>query len=259
MVRSFTAVLAATSTLALAGCIFDGGGGGGGAAPGGGGGGGGAPGGGGGGGGPAPTFSSDAAYNDRYDAQPVTGFAGVGNTFSGDFDGEVQAQVQTVDLGSGGIQDRGYVVGDLDVSIDWTDGQTGNAITGTASGFDGNIDGDDVTFTGTLTASDSAQGAGASSGPGIRQITFQELSDQTGQPIPQGVDPSDTITLVGIALDGTLNEGDIGDVDANLILSGNVSGTGDTIRGLTTTGSVSFDGGMAIVAGPDSNWYLVRR
>tara|TARA_R110002095_G_scaffold37054_2_gene34525 strand:- start:417 stop:1058 length:642 start_codon:yes stop_codon:yes gene_type:complete len=173
-------------------------------------------------GGPPPPSGYDAAF------QAVQGMAPTATRLSGsaDYTGEIEI---LTGLNQGNADER--LIGDLDMNVSFDGGS--RPITATASGFEGEIDGQQVTVNGTLSTANNTSGlntvvATDSNVPGVGTITT---------------------TGVFATLQGTLTE-NTGQIsgDAILGLTGNVVGAnGEGIIGAATvtvdTGSGPFIGG----------------
>lgn len=203
------------------------------------------------GGGPGGAASSDAAFNAAFAAESGGGAtASMPTTFSGNFDGQVQAQLRST--GANGAP-LGHAVADLALSVNWTDGQTGPAFTGTASNFAGEVDGNATTWTGTLNVDQT---------PGLNGI--QRLPTCGTAPAPvcgtNGTDAAQRIGAVTIPLTGNLQvTGGTAGADSNLLLAGGVSDDQDGLFGATSGTFILPDGTTAVVAGTESGWYVERQ
>ncbi|WP_163852320.1 hypothetical protein [Pseudooceanicola aestuarii] len=207
------------ATTALAGCLGSGSGGSGG------GGGGGAGGGGGGG-----TFQQNF---DRVSGIVPT--SDMPTTLQGSYSGALRADV------SDATAVVGQVEADIDLDVDWTDGQQANPFTGTVSNFRGSLkDGETRDIDGTLTV-DAAI-------PGTILRTDNPAMTFNGVNVP-----ATQTGAMSVTMSGALTE-DGRTADTTLLLGGNFLGSGATAAvgavsgGYKEQGSANpgiFDGSVA--------------
>ena len=141
----------------------------------------------------------------------------------------------------------GEVVADLNLDVDWTDGQTANPFSGTASNFQGRVEGGDFeAIDGTLSVDNSFAGV----------ITRQVIPGGTvgGFPIPEVQTGAMNVTL-----SGQLTQGDT--VDATVTLGGNFHGAGATAAIGAVTGGFSdaASPGPSIFDGAIGGTYYLER
>lgn len=143
----------------------------------------------------------------------------------------------------------GEIVGDLNLDVDWTDGQTANPFSGTASNFQGRAAGGDFeAIDGTLSVDPAFSGTIARTvipSSTIGGVTIPEV--QTG--------------AMNVTMSGQLTQ-DSNTVDATVILGGNFHGTGAS----AATGAVSGGFSNASAPGPSifdgavgGTYYLERQ
>lgn len=143
----------------------------------------------------------------------------------------------------------GEVVGDLNLAVDWTDGQATNPFSGTASNFQGRATGGDFTaIDGTLSVDNTFAGTIARNvipSSTIGGITIPEV--QTG--------------AMNVTLSGQLSQ-EAETVDATVTLGGNFLGAGASaatgavsggFNNASTSGPAIFDGAIA------GTYYLERQ
>ncbi|WP_179379602.1 hypothetical protein [Jannaschia marina] len=235
MLTTFCRLGAATAALTLlAACNTSSGGGAGG------------PGGGPGGG----MGTSDPTHNAAFTAESRDGAtASMPTSFSGTFNGSVQAQLRSTD---GSNSPLGHATGDLQLTADWTDGQAGPAFTGTASNFEGEVEGTATAWDGTLNVDQTA---------GVNNILRSATCGTPGLPTcgTNGTTSSQRIGAVTVPLSGNLQvAGGTAGGNSNLLLAGSVSDDEDGMFGGTGGRFILPDGTIAAVAGEDSTWYVER-
>lgn len=97
--------------------------------------------GGGGGGGGATDYESKVEH--IYNLGPTINMP---TSLKASYTGEAQMALQDVETGA----DAGEMMADLDLAVDWTEGQTSNVWSGQATNFHGTLNGTDFTATGAL-------------------------------------------------------------------------------------------------------------
>lgn len=207
----FKSALFVGVAAALSGCVGGGGGSGGGA--------------GGSGGGSAGFEAAHDAANEKIPTSDMP--TSISANYSGQFKAGVNSGSAT------GVNENVEILGDVDVDVDWTDGQSTNPFSGTAS----NImvtdvqSGESETLTGTLSVNDEMGGV----------ITRTNIPAQNmgGFSIPETNTGSFQFGMTG-ALSGSE-----GDLDATVLVGGNFRGAG----GETMVGVVS--GGFSEVGSTD--------
>ena len=208
-------------TTALAGCLGGGGGGGGGTGGGGTGGGGGTP---------SGSFQQNF---DRVTAKTPT--SNMPTTLQATYAGRLKAEVTDT------VNTVGEVEGDINLDVDWTDGQSANPFTGTVSNIEGTLTGGQSgAIAGTLTVDDSFGGA--------IQRTVTPAQQINGINIPET-----QVGALSVTLTGELTEGATV-ADTQVTLGGAFFGDqgeaalGPVVGGFNVAGSQNpaiFDGSIA--------------
>jgi hypothetical protein len=140
-------------------------------------------------------------------------------------------------LGSGINATNAEIFGDLNLAVDWTDGQTGNAITGTASNFTANEAGSTATigFDGTLSVDASEPATIA------RVVTPAQTI--AGYSVPEIATGSAAWVMTGqLSRDGTT-------ADTRLLFNGQLKGAGASSINGAVVGSLTEAG--TAQTGPD--------
>jgi hypothetical protein len=225
-------VVALVSVTGLSACLGSGSGGGGVGAGGGGGGGGGTD--------PAAAFSSN------YDA--VTS-ASLSNAPTSDMPTSLNANYSgqmKVDVNDGSPIGTAY--GDLDIAVDWTDGQTANPFSGTASNFTGTlVAGQTGDIEGTLSVDDSFGGTIG------RTVTTIPLPPPASGSVTTATGAG-SFTMTGdLTVDGTA-------YDTTVLLGGSFFRPGGTVMHGAVSGGVKEKGtgGAIFDAAAAGTFYLIQ-
>ncbi|MBL4917924.1 hypothetical protein [Szabonella alba] len=212
-------VVALTAVTGLSACLGSGSGGGGAGGGGGGGGGGG-------------------SYQSNFDA--VSGQGPTQNmptSLNADYSGQME-----VDVNDGTQSGTAYA--DLDIAVNWTEGQSSNPFSGTASNFTGELaSGQAGDITGTLEVVDAPVGT-------INRSTFAVPAPGSGTVSVGG----GQFTMRGdLAVDGT-------EYDTTLLLGGNFFGSGASAMQGAVSGGVKEKGigGALFDAAAGGTFYLIQ-
>lgn len=225
-------VVALVSVTGLSACLGSGSGGGGGGA--------GAGGGGGGGGDPAAAFSSnyDAVTSPSLSNAPTSDMP---TRLNANYSGQMK-----VDVNDGSAVGTAY--GDLDIAVDWTDGQSANPFSGTASNFTGTlVSGQTGDIEGTLSVDDSFGGTIA------RTVTTIPLPPPASGTVTTATGSS-SFTMTGdLTVDGTAYDTTVG-------LGGNFFRPGGTVMHGVVTGGIKEKGtgGSIFDAAAGGTFYLIQ-
>lgn len=201
-------------------------------------------GGGGGGGGTSGGPTASSSYQTEFDR--VTGVAPTSDmptTIQATYSGQLQADVTDAS------QVVGEVVADLNLDVDWVDGQTSNPFSGGASNFQGRLAaGEFEAINGTLSVDPAF--------PGTIARTIFPSSNIGGVSVPEVQTGAMSVTL-----SGQLSQGE-NTADTTILLGGNFLGSGAS----AATGAVSGGFSDATAPGPSifdggigGTYYLERQ
>lgn len=99
-------------------------------------------------GGTATTGLTIPAYDTEFNRISTQGAtAAMPTTVQGTYKGETELVLHAV---GNTADEKGVVVGDIDVAVNWTEGSAANPFSGTITNFRGEYEGNPITYTGTL-------------------------------------------------------------------------------------------------------------
>lgn len=228
-------VVALVSVTGLSACLGSGSGGGGGGA--------GGAGGGGGGGGSTPA----AAFSANYDAVTAPTLSNAPTSdmptrLNANYSGQMKVDVND------GTSTVGTAYSDLDIAVDWTDGQSANPFSGTASNFTGTlVSGQTGNIEGTLSVNDAFGGTIG------RTVTTIPLPPPASGSVTTATGAG-SFTMTGdLTVDGKA-------YDTTVLLGGNFYRPGGTVMHGVATGGVKErgTGGAIFDATAGGTFYLIQ-